>query len=105
MATQPTAKEEREHRETEKPDKLPLIVVELRKRRPPEQVRRLRKGRGKLVMDIDEVMDELVEEGTVKSGTQPVVIIVREAVPLLWALDYDDEDDDDDDDDDEDDED
>jgi hypothetical protein len=97
MTTQPIAKEEREQRETEKPAKVPLIVVELGKRRSPEQVRRLRKGRGKLVRDIDEVMDELVEAGTVKSDTQPVVIVVREAVPLLWALDYDDDDDEDED--------
>jgi hypothetical protein len=111
MATQPTAREEREQRETEKQNKLPLVVVELSRRRSPEQVRRLRKGRGKLLMDIEDAVDELVKSGTIKSGTQPVVVVVREAtLPLLWALDYvddeeededeDDEDEDDDDDDD-----
>jgi Family of unknown function (DUF6200) len=102
MATQPTTKEERESHETEKHAKS-LVVVELAKRRSPEQVRRLRKGRGRLVTDIDDAVDELVKSGTIKSGTQPVVIVVREAtLPLMWALDEDDEDDEDEDDDDED---
>jgi hypothetical protein len=99
MATQPTTKDEREPHETEKHAKS-LIVVELAKRRSPDQVRRLRKGRGRLVED------ELVKSGTIKSGTQPVVIVVREAtLPLMWALDEDDEDVDDDDNDDDEDED
>ena len=86
-----------------------LVVVELAKRRSPEQVRRLRKGRGKLVSDIDEVVNELVEAGTIKADTPPVVIVVRESsASLLWsALDDDDDEDNDDEeeDDDEDDED
>jgi Family of unknown function (DUF6200) len=110
MATQPSTKEEREPHEAEKQAKSQLVVVELAKRRSPEQVRRLRRGRGRLVTDIEDAVDELVKSGTIKGGTQPVVIVVREAtLPLLWALDYveeddedDDEDDDDDDDDDED---
>ena len=107
MATQPTAREEREHHATEKQNKLPLVVVELSRRRSPEQVRRLRKGRGKLLMDIEDAIDELVKGGTIKSGTQPVVVVVREAtLPLLWDLDYiDDEEEDEDLDDDDDDED
>jgi hypothetical protein len=74
-----------------------LVVVELARRRSPEQVRRLRKGRGKLVTDIDEVVNELVESGTIKADTPPVVIVVRESsASLLWsALDEDDEEDDD----------
>jgi hypothetical protein len=107
MAMQPTAREERERRETEKQNKLPLVVVQLSRRRSPEQIRRMRKGRGKLLMDIEDAVEELVKSGTIKSDTQPVVIVVREAsLPLLWALDYDeDEDDDDDEDEDEDDDD
>ena len=71
-----------------------LVVVELAKRRSPEQVRRLRKGRGKLVSDIDEVVSELVETGTIKADTPPVVIVVRESdAALLWsALGYDEDD-------------
>ena len=104
MAMQPTAKEDREARETEKHGKSPLVVVELARRRSPDQVRRLRKGRGKLVIDIEDTVEELVKSGTIKAEAQPVVIVVREAaLPLMWALDYDqDEDEQDDDDEDED---
>lgn len=103
MATQPTTKEDHEQHPTEKHGKSSLVVVELAKRRSPEQVRRLRKGHGKLLTDIEDAVEELVESGTVKAGTQPVVIVVREAtLPLLWALDYiEDEDDEGDEDDDE----
>jgi Family of unknown function (DUF6200) len=101
MATQPTAKEDREARETETHGKSPLVVVELARRRTPDQVRRLRKGHGKLVTDIEDTVEELVKSGTIKAEAQPVVIVVREAA--LWALDYDpDEDEEDDDDEDED---
>jgi hypothetical protein len=106
MAT--STAEDRKVRETQaQDDKTPLIVVELAKRRSPEQVRRLRKGRGKLVGDIEETLAELVSSGTVKADAQPVVIVVRETslAPLLALGDDDDEDDDDDNDDDEDDDD
>ena len=97
MTTNPTAKEERaETRNAEKKAK-PLVVVELARRRDPEQIRRLRKGRGKLVHDIEDAVEELVQSGTIKADAQPVVIVVREVppTPLLWAG-YDDDDDDDD---------
>jgi nitrous oxide reductase len=104
MATQPTAKEDREARETETHGKSPLVVVELARRRSPDQVRRLRKGHGKLVTDIEDTVEELVKSGTIKAEAQPVVIVVREAaLPLMWALDEDEEDDDDDDEDEDDD--
>jgi hypothetical protein len=75
------------------------VVVELARRRNPEQIRRLRKGRGKLVYDIEDAVAELVQSGTIKADAQPVVIVVREVPPppLLWAGyddDYDEEDDD-----------
>lgn len=106
MATPSTAKEEREQHETGKQSKSQLVVVELARRRSPEQVRRLRKGRGRLVTDIDDAVAELVKAGTIKAETQPVVIVVREAtLPLQWALDYDEDEDDDDEDEDDDDED
>jgi hypothetical protein len=99
MTTNPTAREERaETRNAEKKAK-PLVVVELARRRTPEQIRRLRRGRGTLVHDIEDAVEELVQSGTIKADAQPVVIVVREVppTPLLWAG-YDDDDDDDDDD-------
>jgi len=111
MATQPAPEEEHEHGKSEKQaKKQSLVVVELAKRRSPEQVRRLRKGHGRLLTDIEDAVDELVESGTIKAGTPPVVVVVREAtLPLLWAIDYaendEDEEEDDEEDDDEEDED
>jgi hypothetical protein len=103
MAQQPTsAAEQRDQRQDDK-QKPQLVVVELAKRRTPEQIRRLREGRGKLVRDIDEVVEELASSGTIKANAQPVVIVVRElAPPFPWPfeppeLDVDDDDDDDDD--------
>jgi hypothetical protein len=70
------------------------------------QEKRLRKGRGTLVTRIDEIVEELVEAGTVKANAQPVVIVVREKLALPWPfanVDLDeDEDDEDDEDEDED---
>ena len=92
------------------------MVVELSKVRSHEQVRRLRRGRGRLATDIEEVVNELVQSSTIKADTQPVVIVVRESTAsLLWSElehdldedededgdeDYDEEDEDDDDEDD-----
>jgi hypothetical protein len=49
-------------------------------------LKRLRKGRGKLVGRIDQIVADLVEAGTVKAGAQPIVIVVRERMdlPTLW---------------------
>ena len=89
-----------------------VVVVELSKVRSHEQVRRLRTGRGRLATDINEVVNELVQSGTIKADTPPVVIVVRESTAsLLWSElehdldededeDYDEEDEDDDDEDD-----
>ncbi len=92
------------HEATEKPS---LVVVDLSRRQSSKQIRRLRKGRGSLVVRIDEILEELVHSGTVKGDAQPVVIVVREKVTLPWPftnveLDADEDDDDDDDEDDDD---
>ena len=71
---------------SDKTTRSQLLVVDLGKRQSPKQVRRLRKGRGKLVGRIDQIVADLVEAGTVKPGAQPIVIVVREKVdlPTLW---------------------
>ena len=97
MAQQPGATEPRSQTK-EGQEKPQLVLVELAKRRSPKQVRRLRKGRGKLMADIDDVIADLTEAGTIKAGAQPVVVVVREMVPLPWplnAVDLDEDDDDD----------
>jgi hypothetical protein len=55
-------------------------------------VKRLRKGKGRLFKDVEQVVKDLTEEGTIKSGAQPVVIIVQEIPAPPWAFDDDDDD-------------
>lgn len=96
MAQQPQSASERQDDKQAKQ----LVVVELSGVRTPNQVTRLREGRGKLMRDIDDVIEELGESGTVKAGSQPVVIVVREAAPPFpWPMEPPDLDDDDDNDD------
>ncbi len=102
MSTETNVKED-----AEKVGGPQLVVVELARRRSPDQIKRLRKGRGRLVDDIDDTLVELVKSGTISADAQPVVIVVREtmASSLLWPLGLDENDDDDERDEDEDDDD
>jgi hypothetical protein len=96
MTTQPSVSEDRVQQKPKRQSNQPLVVVELNKARNHAQVRRLRKGRGKLVTDIDEVLDELVESGTINADAHPVIIVVREIAPsLLSVLNYDEDEDED----------
>jgi hypothetical protein len=101
MAQAPSAAERREQRDQQAqrdPARPELVIVDLGKRQRPKQVRRLRKGRGKLVGRIDAIVDELVQAGTVKANAQPVVVVVREEPSLPWpfgAIRNNDDDDDD----------
>jgi len=102
MAVQPTTAAETRGDHDKDKAKQQIIMVDLGRRQSPKQVRRLRNGRGKLISHIEEIVEDLVEAGTVKANAQPVVIIVREAPPVPWpfdATDFDDDDDHDDDDD------
>jgi Family of unknown function (DUF6200) len=74
-------REHREHRPQEKTDKSQIIVVDLEERQTSKQIRRLRNGEGKLMDHIEKIISELSEAGTIKSGAQPVVLIVREDLP------------------------
>lgn len=102
MSTETIVKEESSSRDAEKGRASRLVVVELARRRSPEQIKRLRKGRGRLVDDIDDTINELVKSGTIGPEAQPVVIVVREASASssLWPLGQDDDDEEDNDDDD-----
>jgi hypothetical protein len=99
MAQAPSPAEQRaEQREQREQTATPqLVVVDLGRRQNPKQVRRLRKGRGKLVRRIDAIVGELIEAGTIKANVQPVVMVVRERTSLPWPLDAVPDDDDDDD--------
>lgn len=89
---------------TPAPAKPKLVIVELAKSRSVKQIKRLRKGKGKLVDDIDDVLTELTNAGTMSGNSQPIVLVVRETPPLPWPLNtgyiqrvYEDVEDDDDD--------
>jgi Family of unknown function (DUF6200) len=91
--------EQHARREHEAASKSQLVMVDLARRQSPRQVKRLRKGRGPLMKHIDEIVEELVQSGTVQAGAQPVVILMREKVSMPWPFadyEYDDDDDDDD---------
>jgi hypothetical protein len=104
-----TAEHGEHHAHHEATGKQQLVLVDLSRRQTPKQVKRLRQGRGSLVTRIDEIVDELIQSGTLKADAQPVVIVVREKISMPWPFtnmeleDEDEEEDDDDDDDDDDD--
>ena len=86
MVTQPTTGEPREPRQPDKSDKTQIVVVDLGKRQTRKQIKRLRRGEGKLLTRVEGVVNDLVAAGTVKSTAQPVVIVVREKE--RWPFDY-----------------
>jgi hypothetical protein len=91
MATAPTSTvEHRETREHEKSGKS-LIVVDLGEAQSHVQVRRLRKGKGKLFNHVERIVNDLIEAGTIKANAQPVVIVVNEMSTLWPFLDDDDD--------------
>jgi hypothetical protein len=86
MVTQPTTGESREHRQADKSDKAQIVVVDFGKRQTRKQIKRLRRGQGKLVNRVEGIVNDLVTAGTVKSTAQPVVIVVREK--QRWPFGY-----------------
>ncbi|MGE0035333.1 MAG: hypothetical protein AB7S93_06830 [Xanthobacteraceae bacterium] len=93
MATGPSsATEQREQKEA---NKLPTVVVDFDEPQSSVLVKRLRKGKGKLMTRVERIVSELVANGTVKSTAQPVVIVLREIPSPFWLADEDDDDDED----------
>jgi hypothetical protein len=83
-APAPNATEQRDTREAEKAGKS-LVVVDLGEAQSNVEVKRLRRGKGKLFQHVERIVSDLVEAGTVKASAQPVVIVVRE-VPGVWPF-------------------
>jgi hypothetical protein len=81
-----------EVRESDKTGKSSMVIVELDEPQSSVAVRRLRKGKGSLFKNVEQVVKDLTDEGTIKAGAQPVVIIVQEIPSPPWAF-GDDEDD------------
>ena len=52
------------------------VIIDLGKRKR-SLVRKLRRGRGKLVDRVNEVLAELTSNGSVSTGSQPVIVVVE----------------------------
>jgi uncharacterized protein DUF6200 len=74
--------------------KSQVVVVDLGEPQSSVAVRDLTKGKGKLFKHVDQIVKDLVAQGTVKSGSQPVVIVVREYPVPPWFRSGDNDDDD-----------
>jgi hypothetical protein len=68
----------------DKQGKAEIVLVDFGEPQAAQQVKRLRKGRGKLMTRIERVVSDLVADGTVKSGAQAVVVVVREQPSMPW---------------------
>ena len=96
MAVAPSTPEQRESREPDRTTgKSQIVVVDLNEAQSAQQIKRLRKGRGKLVTKVERIIGDLVQAGTVRSTAQPVVIVVRELPSPPWPFRTNDDDDDD----------
>jgi hypothetical protein len=84
MATQPASSAE--PRDTEKTTNTKFVIVDFGKPQSSKKIKRLRKGTGKLMGRIETIVTELVDAGTIKSNSQPVVIVVREETRLPWMF-------------------
>ena len=81
--------EHRESRDQDKTSRHPIVVVDLGEAQSSRYVNRLRKGQGKLMAHVEQIVNDLIEAGTVKSTAQPVVIVVREYSPWFFESDQD----------------
>lgn len=79
--------------ETKQRDGSNVVVVDLGEPQSSVDVQRLTKGKGKLLKHVDQIVKDLVAQGTVKSNAQPVVIVVREYPVPPWFNTGDDDDD------------
>ena len=61
------------------------VIIDLGKHRR-KQIRRLRRGEGKLMDDVNETLEEMRTAGTLSPASQPVVIIVQQKRRKLKSL-------------------
>jgi hypothetical protein len=110
--TEERKEEKRVQKHHRKERRTDLVLIDLG-RKSQRDVRDLRKGRGPLIDDIEDAVEELKEDGAL-SGSQTVVVIVEKnlfgrggmlpvllppGIPIVSLRDRDDDDDNDDDDD------
>ena len=61
------------------------VIIDLGKHRR-KRIKGLRKGKGRLVEDVDGCLDELRASGTISAGAQTVIVVVREKRRRLTSL-------------------
>ena len=63
------------------------IVVDMGKKRS-KQIKQLREGRGKLMEEVNGLLEKLKSDGTLSASAQPVIIVVRQKrkASLMWPL-------------------
>jgi hypothetical protein len=87
MAAQTSTAEKPTQRSDVAPGAKPqLLVVDLGKAQSRKRIRQLRKGEGKLMGKIDDILGDLVAAGTLDRSAQPVVVVVREESPMRWPF-------------------
>ena len=74
MSPEPPAKKDSPASSGASPDP---ILIDLGKQ-SRKRTRRLRKGRGRLMRDVQECIDELRQEGKISGEAQPVIVVVRQ---------------------------
>jgi Family of unknown function (DUF6200) len=77
MATPPKAGEQpRPQSPTGRSTKRPIAIVDFGKAQSRQRIKRLRKGRGKLVSRVENIVDELLDSPSVSKTDPPVIVIV-----------------------------
>ena len=65
----------------EQENETPTVIVDLG-RQSKKRVKKLRKGAGRLMTDVEAAIEDLRERGVVAADAQTVVVIVREREEL-----------------------
>lgn len=55
-----------------------LLVIDVGKKYRRKHIRRLRKGKGKLMNKVQDLIADLQQENAIDSNSKPVVIVVRQ---------------------------
>jgi len=74
---------------TSNPDTTPStatpVLIDLGKK-SQKQVKRLRKGKGKLLRSVQEAIQKLTEGGQIAANAQPIIVVVRERTRSYTTL-------------------
>jgi hypothetical protein len=73
------------HEPTEIATKPGPIIIDLGKKRRG-QVRKLRRGEGALMDEVNQLVANLKTNGTMQSKDQPIIVVVREKRPRKLGL-------------------